>query len=178
MNVDPATDTASRCEFYRRECDLAAVVQHEQQITVPVGGVAAITMPTRLGTRVREHLRRCGEPIGPVISHPRSDRWTFLVRPDLDDDMGVFSALFRLNVLITGLGGQIALPSPRDERRGPGAFRLWVQPPHSCYRPSGKAVVDAIRSCATAHADRREVQTRSPGDESNPSRSIHTQGGR
>ncbi|MBF6463753.1 DNA-directed RNA polymerase subunit beta [Nocardia beijingensis] len=139
----PAADTpVSRCLFYRR-CGLAAAVQPELgRIVVPAGRVGAITMPARLGQEVKAlmQVRRCA--LGPIISHPRSGRWTYLVRPDLPDEVGLFAELFRSNVSVARYGAQIALPSPAD--RSP-SFRVWVEPPRDTFRPSGSVVVAAIR---------------------------------
>ncbi|WP_159837631.1 DNA-directed RNA polymerase subunit beta [Nocardia sp. CY41] len=139
----PAADTpASRCLFYR-QCGLAAVVQPELgRIVVPAGRVGAITMPARLGQEVKAlmQVRRCA--LGPIFSHPRSGRWTYLVRPDLPDEVGLFAELFRSNVSVARYGAQIALPSPAD--RSP-CFRVWVEPPRDTFRPSGSVVVAAIR---------------------------------
>ncbi|WP_330229273.1 hypothetical protein OHA40_24755 [Nocardia sp. NBC_00508] len=65
--------------------------------------------------------------------------------PDIpDDNLALFGELFRLNASVARLGARIALPSPID-RHG---FRIWVQPPRNRYRPSGLAVIEAIRACA------------------------------
>lgn len=155
MTTSPAVDTAaSRCLFYRRECGLPAAIQPGlQQITVPVGSVGAITMPAQLGIQVRGYLHHRGDRTGPIVGHPRSNRWTYLVLPDIPDDMSLFSILFRLNVILVGIGAQIALPSPDDT----AGFRQWVQPPLSLFRPSGQAVVAAARACAPNLNPRRDT---------------------
>ncbi|WP_454194964.1 hypothetical protein [Nocardia sp. Marseille-Q1738] len=79
------------------------------------------------------------------MSHPRSERWTILTRPDLPDEVRLFAELYRLNVSIVRTGGTIALPSP-DQRSA--HLRLWVEPPKCPFRLSGLVVVDAIRACA------------------------------
>ncbi|WP_330229862.1 DNA-directed RNA polymerase subunit beta [Nocardia sp. NBC_00508] len=143
---DLVADTpVSRCRFYR-QCGLAAGVEPEHgRIVVRADRVGAITMPARLGQEVKAlmQVRRSG--LGPIISHPRSRRWTYLVRPDLPDEVRLFAELFRLDVSIARGGAQIALPSPADR---PPCFRVWVEPPRDTFRPSGAIVVAAIRVCA------------------------------
>ncbi|WP_406280764.1 DNA-directed RNA polymerase subunit beta [Nocardia sp. NBC_00881] len=144
--VISADTLASRCRFYREVCGLPARVQPElQQLFIPSGSVGAITVPAKLGAAVKGNMQACGVQLGPIVSHPRSKRWTFLIRPDVpDDELALFGELFRLNASVARLGAQIALPSPTD-RHG---FRVWVQPPRDSYRPSGLAVIRAIRTCA------------------------------
>ncbi|WP_062983450.1 hypothetical protein [Nocardia anaemiae] len=140
-----ADTPSSRCLFYRQICGLAAAVDPViGRISVRAGGVSAVTMPADLGQMVKAHMhsRQCA--LGPIISHPRSRRWTFIVRPDLPDDVPLFSELFRLNVTLARFGAQIVLPSPADRHAG---LRVWIEPPRDTFRPSGATVVDAIRAC-------------------------------
>ncbi|MBF6572865.1 DNA-directed RNA polymerase subunit beta [Nocardia farcinica] len=141
----PVLDTpVSRCRFYRSVCDLPAVVRPEtDRITVRAGHIGAVTMPAVLGGQVRLHLRRHNLG-GPIISHPRSKRWTYLVQPDFPQDVPTFSEMFRLNVTITSPGADIALPTPSATGV---AFRLWVDQPTNPFRPSGRAVIESIRAC-------------------------------
>jgi hypothetical protein len=157
--VISADTLASRCRFYREVCGLPARVQLElQQLFIPSGSVGAITVPAKLGVAVKGQMQARGVQLGPIVSHPRSKRWTFLVRPDVpDDDLALFGELFRLNASIARLGAQIALPSPVNRHAG---FRVWVQPPRDSYRPSGLAVVEAIRACAGSRP--RGVQGEEP----------------
>ncbi|WP_280483072.1 DNA-directed RNA polymerase subunit beta [Nocardia farcinica] len=129
--LTPVSDTPiSRCQFYRRVCALPATVRPDtERIVFRAGPVGAVTMPAALGGQVRLHLRRRTLGGGPVISHPRSKRWTFLVQPDLPDDVPLFCELFRLNAV-----------------RSAG-FRLWVDEPTHPFRPSGLAVVAAVHAC-------------------------------
>ncbi|WP_051165437.1 hypothetical protein [Nocardia testacea] len=53
-----------------------------------------------------------GIDAGPIISHIRSGRWSFLIRPDLPDDTALFAEMFRLNISIVRTGATIALPPP------------------------------------------------------------------
>ncbi|AXK84381.1 DNA-directed RNA polymerase subunit beta [Nocardia farcinica] len=144
--LTPVSDTPiSRCQFYRRVCALPATVRPDtERIVFRAGPVGAVTMPAALGGQVRLHLRRRTLGGGPVISHPRSKRWTFLVQPDLPDDVPLFCELFRLNVLVAAAGAEVALPSPTVRSAG---FRLWVDEPTHPFRPSGLAVVAAVRAC-------------------------------
>ncbi|MGY2027330.1 DNA-directed RNA polymerase subunit beta [Nocardia gipuzkoensis] len=139
------TPTA-RCRFYREVCGLPARIEPSMgQISLRSGSVGAITVPAQLGAMVKIRMRKLGGPAGPIISHPRSKRWTFLVVPDIPGDMPLFSELFRLNATLAPIGAQIALPSPAD---GVGArFRVWAQAPRDSYRPSALAVIGAIRDC-------------------------------
>ncbi|WP_067471000.1 hypothetical protein [Nocardia amamiensis] len=147
-------DTAStRCRFYREACGLPARVQPEiGSIVVPAGRVGAITMPHQLGAGVKSRMHSQGVKLGPIVSHPRSKRWTFLIVPDVPDESRLFSELFRLNVYVTRVGAQIALPSP--VARGTG-FRTWVTLPRDKFRPSGIAVVESIHACAVSASYRK-----------------------
>ncbi|WP_236566989.1 DNA-directed RNA polymerase subunit beta [Nocardia sp. CY41] len=136
----------ARCRFYRHVCGLPACIEPSMgRISLVSGSVGAITVPTQLGARVKIHMQNSGTPAGPIISHPRSKRWTFLVVPDIPCDMPLFSELFRLNATMTSAGAQIALPSPADD--GPARLRVWAQAPRDSYRPSALAVIGAIRDC-------------------------------
>ncbi|WP_280493769.1 DNA-directed RNA polymerase subunit beta [Nocardia asiatica] len=135
----------SRCRFYQEICGLPARVHPQlRQLFIPSGSVGAVTVPAELGAAVKCHMQGHGVPPGPIVSHPRSKRWTFLVVPDIPDDVALFGELFRLNASVARLGAQIALPSLAD-RHG---FRVWVQAPRDSYRPSGLAVIESIRACA------------------------------
>ncbi len=121
---------------------------------VRAGRIGAITLPAQLAVAVKQHQLRGGAELGPIVSHPRSKRWTFLVCPDVpDDDMALFGELFRLNATVTRFGAEIALPSPADQQTG---FRVWVHAPRDGYRPSGMSIVGSIRACATPRSRRGE----------------------
>ena len=150
----------SRCHFYRRVCDLPANIDppHLGRIIMKAEHVWALMLPGHLGQAVKIHMQQQGSDIGPILSHPRSDRWTYLVRPDIPDDVRLFAEMFRLNVSVVRTGGTVALPSPSDQGE---QFRRWIEPPRCTFRPSGLVVVDAIRACSgqyrpvrrrTAHA--------------------------
>ncbi|WP_228834656.1 hypothetical protein [Nocardia abscessus] len=111
-----------------------------------------MTMPAVPGQHVKVWMRHHGHELGLILSHPRSKRWTFIIRPDLPDDVPLFAEMFRLNVSIIRYGGIIALLSPAD--RGT-KFRAWISRPHTAFRPSGRVVVAAIRSCVAAKVARR-----------------------
>jgi hypothetical protein len=146
----------SRCAYYRQVCDLPAEVDppHVGRIVLRMGVAWAVTMPATLGQEVKVRMQRHHCAIGPIMSHPRSQRWTFLTQPDLPEDMTLFAELFRLDVSVVRAGGTVALPSPAD--RGTG-FRAWVVCPRSGFRPSGSVVVAAIRGCAAERAARRRT---------------------
>ncbi|MBF6519686.1 DNA-directed RNA polymerase subunit beta [Nocardia farcinica] len=142
----------SRCQFYRRVCALPAVVRPDTDtIVFRAGPVGAITMPAILGSQVRLHLRRRNLGGGPIISHPRSKRWTFLVCPDIPDEVPLFCELFRVNVTVASRGAEIALPAPTIAG---AAFRLWVDEPTHPFRPPGMAVVESVRACAATGSGR------------------------
>lgn len=148
MNHTAFGDTpVSRCTFYRRVCDLPANIDppHLGRIVMNAEYVLALMMPAPLGQAVKADMQRQGTDIGPILSHPRSGRWAYLVRPDLPDDDRLFAEMFRLNVSVVRAGGTIALPSPAD--RG-AMFRRWIEPPRCTFRPSGLVVVDSIRACS------------------------------
>ncbi|WP_223518563.1 MULTISPECIES: DNA-directed RNA polymerase subunit beta [Nocardia] len=135
-------------------CGLPATVDPPQigRIVVRTGMVWAITMPAVLGQHVKVWMQNHGQELGPILSHPRSKRWTYIIRPDLPDDVPLFAEMFRLNVSIIRYGGLIAMPSPAD--RGT-KFRAWITWPDTTFRPSGRLVVTAIRSCVAEKAARR-----------------------
>ncbi|WP_232236262.1 DNA-directed RNA polymerase subunit beta [Nocardia sp. BMG51109] len=114
-----------------------------------------LTMPSVLGQRVKTDLRGRDVEIGPIVSHPRSKRWTYLIRPDLPDEVRLFAELFRLNVSVVRTGGEIALPSPADHQYG---FRTWVERPTDSYRPSGLIVVDSIRRLTQPGTNRKSLR--------------------
>ncbi|WP_040834147.1 hypothetical protein [Nocardia brevicatena] len=138
---------ATRCRFYRRVCDLPAIVDppHLGRIVMRATRVWAVTMPAPLGRSVRSELAGRHGETGPILAHPRSNRWSFLIRPDLGDDVHLFAEMFRLDVSIVRTGGTIALPSPTDLDTH---LRQWVEPPRCPFRPSGLVVTDAIRRAA------------------------------
>ncbi|MGK8525234.1 DNA-directed RNA polymerase subunit beta [Nocardia asteroides] len=139
----------TRCRFYRETCGLPARVQPETgSIIVPAGSVGAITMPHQLGAAVKTRLHSQGGHPGPIVSHPRSKRWTFLIVPDVPDEPGLFAELFRLNVSVSRSGAHIALPSPAARQ---ASFRVWVTPPRDNLRPSGMTVIHSIRACLPQH---------------------------
>ncbi|WP_330184166.1 hypothetical protein OHB26_11495 [Nocardia sp. NBC_01503] len=149
--LDPSSYTATqealaRCRRYRKEHGLYGIVDFALgRIMLEVGSVGAVTMPADLGRRVRDHLlarQRCG----PVISHPRSGRWTFLTGPTDDSylDSALFSDLFRDCAAVALPGSHIVLPSPADEHSG---YRAWICPPASDFRPELAEVVSATREC-------------------------------
>lgn len=148
MEMQSCGDTPqSRCHYYRRECDLPAVIDPPElgRIVLRAGYVCGVTMPTRLGQAVKAHIQvRRGQP-GPVVGHPRSDRWTFLTKADLPDDDRLFAELFRLDVSVARSGATIALPSPTASS---GAIRHWIVPPRGPYRPSGGVLLEGIRAWA------------------------------
>ncbi|MEU0506835.1 DNA-directed RNA polymerase subunit beta [Nocardia sp. NPDC005998] len=138
---------ASRCVYYRQVCDLPATIDppHLGRIIMRADFIWALMMPFPLGQAVKAHMQREDRDIGPILSHPRSSRWSYLVRPDLPDDDYLFAKMFRLNVSVVRTGGTIALPSPADQHV---EFRCWIESPRCTFRPSGLVVVDAIRACA------------------------------
>ncbi|MFI6170251.1 DNA-directed RNA polymerase subunit beta [Nocardia sp. NPDC051052] len=146
MNIAAFADTpTTRCAYYRRTCGLPAGIHPEiGRIVIKAGLVGGITMPAALGQRVRDDLLHRRFTLGPIVAHVRSHRWTYLVRPDLPNDIRLAPALLHLNVSIVPFGGEIALPSPAD---GP-AHRQWVIPPRDTFRPSGLTIIAAVQACA------------------------------
>lgn len=139
----------SRCEFYRRVYDLPAVADPTSGlINFPTGLVWAVEMTSELAQRVKTDLDRRGLGGGPIISHPRSARWTFLVRSDVplrvrEDELSSWGGRVRL---LTG-GEQVGLPSPAEC----GVFyRAWINAPQSPYRPSGLPIVESARRVLSA----------------------------
>ncbi|WP_244891869.1 DNA-directed RNA polymerase subunit beta [Nocardia beijingensis] len=122
------------------------------RIVALCGSVWAMTMPAVLGQNVKTWMQQHGYKLGPILSHPRSKRWTFLIRPDLPDEIPLFAEMFRLDVSIMRTGGTIGLPSPAD--RGT-TFRAWIVRPDSHVRPSGHLIVEAIRAIRAEKEARR-----------------------
>ena len=143
-------DAFARCRRYRKDHGLYAVVEPALgRIMLEVGAVGAVVMPAGLGHRVRAHLAADGQiAAGPIITHPRSDRWTFLTGPTDNSylDMVLFADLFRVCASVALPGSQIVLPSPADELSG---YRDWIAPPLGDYRPHLPDVIAATRACAT-----------------------------
>ncbi|MFI9414818.1 hypothetical protein [Nocardia gamkensis] len=77
----------SVCHFYRQVCDLPAEVNppHLGRITLRAGRVCGLMMPAFIGSEVKAWMHRAGQQAGPVLTHPRSQRWTFLTGPDLPE---------------------------------------------------------------------------------------------
>ncbi|MGW4365473.1 DNA-directed RNA polymerase subunit beta [Nocardia takedensis] len=153
-----ADTVRSRCEYYRSVYHLPAVADPTSGlIGFRTGMVWAVEMPAELAQSVKLDLDRRLLGGGPIISHPRSARWTFLVRSDIPaqtrDDK---EALWRNGIhLMTG-GEQVALPTPM----GCGVFyRAWINAPRSPFRFSGVAVVESARrmSRATSMAETTAV---------------------
>lgn len=146
----------TRCVYYRQVCGLPAYIDPplSQRIAFRAGSTGAVTMPAALGDAVRRRLCARRSTLGPIIWHPLSSRWTYLVRPDVpDDDTELFRDLFKWNVSIVRIG-TIALPSMTAE---PGSIRRWVHLPCNDFRPSCAVVVDAIRACARHIAHREPM---------------------
>ncbi|TLF92969.1 DNA-directed RNA polymerase subunit beta [Nocardia cyriacigeorgica] len=140
VSSGPGETPVSWCDYYQRVCRLPAAVEPRSgRIVMRACAIGAVTMPAHCGGLV---LAR-SSIVGPVVAHPRSRRWSFLVQRDVPDDTKLFMELFRLDVSVSPLGAEIVLPSPGES--GPG-FRVWVKPPHDSVPPSGMAVVDVVRS--------------------------------
>lgn len=147
MNHTVFSDTpAARCTYYRRVCDLPATIDppHLGRIVMKAEHVWGVVLPAPLGQAVKVLMQQHDLDLGPILSHPRSNRWTYLVRPDIPDDTRLFAEMFRLNVSVVRTGGTVALPSPSDQC---AQLRRWIEPPRCTFRPSGLVVIDAIRAC-------------------------------
>ncbi|MBF6296069.1 hypothetical protein IU459_00755 [Nocardia amamiensis] len=144
-------DAFARCRHYRQDNGLYAVVDATLgRIMLEVGSVGAVVMPTAFGRKVKERLIAGGEHRpGPIIAHPRSDRWTFLTGPTDNSylDTGLFADLFRHCASIALPGSHIVLPSPTDER---GGYRIWVDAPDGDFRREFAEVIATTRACAAA----------------------------
>lgn len=146
LGTDFADTPLSRCEFYRQTCGLPAVIDptHSHQIVVTTTHVWALVMPCQLGARVKTALQQHNFRTGPIMNHPRSGRWTYLVAPgNVSDDPELLRLLYRANTALVRDGSTIALPSPTPNR----CFREWIDPPVSSFRPPAYQVVEAVRRC-------------------------------
>ncbi|WP_244892171.1 DNA-directed RNA polymerase subunit beta [Nocardia beijingensis] len=148
------TTPNGRCAFYRLVCQLPAEVDPVAlgRIVVRAGSMVwGVSVPEPLGRAVTDRLRSGGHSLGPIITHPHSLTWTFLVRPDLPDEPRIFASLFRDRVKVIRDGGLIALPSSADNTT---TYRAWLEPPRDTYRPSARLVVETVRACLLARAVR------------------------
>ncbi|CAM4435839.1 LysR substrate-binding domain-containing protein [Nocardia ninae] len=136
----------SQRRFYQVTCGLPARVRPDlARVVFTVGSVGAVMMPAHLGTRVRAGLLVPDkEQVVPIVSHPRSKRWWFLVHPDIPRAAALLAELFRHHVSVVPVGYEVALPSPFGSEIG---RREWVREPSSGFRPSGVLVVEATRAC-------------------------------
>uniref|UniRef100_UPI003F49ABD0 DNA-directed RNA polymerase subunit beta n=1 Tax=Nocardia suismassiliense TaxID=2077092 RepID=UPI003F49ABD0 len=148
LSTRRAAALESRRRFYVVTCGLPARVRPDlARIMFTVGSVGAVTMPAHLGTLVKAHmLEQAHGRVGPIVSHPRSKRWTFLVCPNLPGDIALFAELHRHCVSVVPIGGEVALPSPLDSLIG---YREWVCEPRDGFRPAGTEVIDAVRCCVS-----------------------------
>ncbi|WP_194836093.1 DNA-directed RNA polymerase subunit beta [Nocardia sp. XZ_19_369] len=156
-NISFGDTPVSRCVYYRLVCGLAANIDPpgSERIIFLAGSTGALTMPGTLGSVLRQHMQRHRVAVGPIVAHVGSNRWSFLIRPDVpDDDTRVFNDLFRLNVMIVREGA-IPLPSPTAEPGG--GSRRWIELPRNMFRPSGRVVVEAIRACTGINRDPRSL---------------------
>lgn len=136
-----ADTVRSRCEYYRSVYHLPAVADPASGlIGFAAGMVWAVEMPSELAQAVKIDMDRRRVGGGPIISHPRSTRWTFLVRSDIPAPARENESLSRRGIQVLAGGEQIGLPSPAEC----GVFyRAWINAPNSPYRPSGAAVLES-----------------------------------
>ncbi|QBS42227.1 hypothetical protein [Nocardia sp. CS682] len=151
-STDYATmqDAIARCRSYRKDHGLYGVVDPALgRIMLEVGAVGAVVMPATLGRRVRAWLIETTpeDRPGPIIAHPRSDRWTFLTGPTDNSylDTELFADLFRVCAAVALPGSHIVLPSPTDEGTG---YRRWIAAPERDFRRELGDVLAATRACA------------------------------
>ncbi|MFX0573485.1 hypothetical protein [Nocardia nepalensis] len=145
-----AQDALARCRRYRKDNGLYGVVDPALgRILLEIGAVGAVVMPAALGKRVRAQLLATHGRTGPIIAHPRSQRWSFLTGPTDNSylDMTLFPELFRVCASVALPGSRIVLPSPTDEQSG---LRIWIAPPEGDYRPELGDVIAATKSCAAS----------------------------
>ncbi|WP_406268362.1 hypothetical protein OH799_24250 [Nocardia sp. NBC_00881] len=142
-------DAFDRCRRYGTEHGLYGIVDPALgRIMLEVGSVGAVVMPAAFGRQVRDRLTSGPEHRpGPIIAHPRSDRWTFLTGPTDNSylDTALFADLFRVCASIALPGSHIVLPSPTDER---GGYRIWVAAPEEDFRRELTEVITNTRGCA------------------------------
>ncbi|MFC9432459.1 DNA-directed RNA polymerase subunit beta [Nocardia sp. NPDC057030] len=139
----------SLCRFYATTCGLPArVLTDLARIEFRAGDIGAVTMPGKIGARVKARLEvPPNNSVAPIISHPRSKRWTFLVCPDLPSETGLWPELFRHNVSIVPIGAYIALPALSAD---PGVgYREWVDKPTDGFRPRATEIIEAVLSCVS-----------------------------
>ncbi|MFG1791567.1 DNA-directed RNA polymerase subunit beta [Nocardia sp. NPDC049149] len=157
MEHIPNEDTPlTRCSYYREMCGLPAKIDPPTlgRITFRAGSIGALTMPAPLGDTVRMHMLSHGSTVGPIIANLGSNRWTYLIRPDLPDtDVRLSFELERADVTVVRTGS-IVLPSPTAES---WAQRRWIRLPHNSVRSSGLRVVEVVRAFAWIDRDSRTM---------------------
>ncbi|MFD4433284.1 DNA-directed RNA polymerase subunit beta [Nocardia sp. NPDC058497] len=137
----------SRCAYYQQVCQMPAMLDPtSDQIIFVAGRVQAVMVPWALGQRVRSELDRADAGCGPIVSHPKSESWTFITQSDrridsLPDD----TLLWVNNVVVMASGVRIGLPTPTATNADP--CRVWELPPTSPQRPTTTTVLDAVRTC-------------------------------
>ena len=136
-----ADTVRSRCEYYRSVYHLPAVADSTSGVIgFATGMVWAVEMASELAQSVKIDMDRRRVGGGPIISHPRSARWTFLVRSDIPVPTRGDDSLARNGIRVLSGGEQVELPSPAEC----GVFyRAWINAPSSPYRPSGAAVLES-----------------------------------
>ncbi|MGW5440391.1 DNA-directed RNA polymerase subunit beta [Nocardia asteroides] len=140
----PEEALRAHCEFYRAHGTDAHVQEDLWRLIVVANSrLAGMTLPAELATRVRDHLHTKQIGLGPVISHPRSKRWTLLVTGNAPTDRVTCAQMFRHQVSLSRSGTQIALPAPTEWHEN---LRYWVEPP-TAQLPSGAVVTQAILDC-------------------------------
>lgn len=149
---DESETLQTRCAYYR-SWGLTAIIRPDVRRIVVLANsdLGAVILPSRLAPQVRIKLGKSGLELGPTVSHPRSGRWTVLVRPDIDENTATHALLFRSYVSVVRSGSEIALPTPSGER---AVDRHWINPPKDALS-SGSAVVHAIKQCVIELSTRR-----------------------
>ncbi|SNY88750.1 hypothetical protein SAMN04244553_5735 [Nocardia amikacinitolerans] len=139
----------SRVDYYRSVCQLPAVLDPATgRIGFTAGMVWAVAIPSEVGQMVKADLDARKQGGGPIVTHPHSHTWTFLVRSDIPATMiAAESAWLRTcRIAILGNGDRVALPSPTDQGSD---YRGWITAAHSVFRPSGRAVLHSVHSFLT-----------------------------
>lgn len=140
---DGLSEIVRICRTYQVHYGLPVTIEPAQQrIMLPVSDFSgAVTMPADLGSLVKIELER-QNMLGPIVAHPRSRTWTFIcaTHDDCDNDMHVYSALFRLYARISPRSSRIALPTPGEISLH---YREWIVKPDRTLPPSMLTVVEA-----------------------------------
>ncbi|MBF6212185.1 hypothetical protein IU487_14200 [Nocardia puris] len=123
------------------------------QITMRAGKIVGVMMPADLGAQLYAALAETGDAGGPIVSHPRSQTWTFLTQRDHEpDDLAAHTGgWWRHRVSVLTANAHIGLPGPHP---GGVARREWIVAPSSHLRPPTTVVIAELNAILSSGGPR------------------------